>query len=265
MNILASKLKVILSHDIDWPPSGPGKDHVLARKDRFDEETLKRVIIENFNPYNNIYPILDIEERFGVKSTFFFRPSYDDGTSVAAYVEEMKTLRSRGWEVGAHINDATSLTVIKYQKEQIEDVLGKSVVGCRVHYLRTVEGSFSFMKQAGFSYDSSLMGPKDSISEKNTGYTILDGLVVFPITLMDAYLFTYMKVNEERIIDVFKNAIETAKPRGYMTVIWHDNSLRMKGGRMYSKICEYLASRDDLDLIRAHDAFLAVTEKEDKR
>ena len=33
-----ASLRVFLSHDVDWSRRGPGLDHVLARRDRFDEE-----------------------------------------------------------------------------------------------------------------------------------------------------------------------------------------------------------------------------------
>ena len=31
-----------------------------------------------------------------------------------------------------------------------------------------------------------------------------------------------------------------------MTILWHDNVLKMKGGRIYPKILEFLASQDDV-------------------
>ena len=34
-----------------------------------------------------------------------------------------------------------------------------------------------------------------------------------------------------------------------ISVIWHDNVLKMKGGRMYEKILEFLASQDDVKIL----------------
>jgi hypothetical protein len=62
---------VFLSHDVDWSFQGPGKDHILARRHRFDKETIRDIDIKN--PYNNINDYITIEEKFGVRSTFFFR------------------------------------------------------------------------------------------------------------------------------------------------------------------------------------------------
>jgi hypothetical protein len=33
-----------------------------------------------------------------------------------------------------------------------------------------------------------------------------------------------------------------------MTILWHDNVLKMKGGRIYPKILEFLSSQDDVIL-----------------
>ena len=70
---------LILTHDVDWPIHGPGREHLLARLDRFDENVKRRILEEGFNPYFGIPLVMEAEERVGVRSTFFFRPLYDDG------------------------------------------------------------------------------------------------------------------------------------------------------------------------------------------
>jgi hypothetical protein len=35
--------------------------------------------------------------------------------------------------------------------------------------------------------------------------------------------------------------------------VWHDNVLKMKGGRMYKEILEYLTSQDDVNIRRGID------------
>ena len=251
------KLKVILTHDIDWPPGGPGLAHVLARRDRFDAQTVERVIKEGFNPYNNIKRLMEIEDSHGVRSTFFFRPRYDDGTSVSSYADVIKELQAHSWEVGAHLNDASSIQSISSERDQIASVEGQAPIGCRVHYLRLQKESHSYMRKAGFSYDSSLMYSRDKVDSRSSGFLTKEGMTIFPITIMDAYLFTYMKVPEEKIAHVFDEAVRICKNRTYMTVLWHDSSLMMKGGRMYPEVCEMLATREDVEIVTARDAFLS--------
>jgi hypothetical protein len=248
------KLRVILTHDIDWPPAGPGLEHIVARRERFEPEVIERAIREGFNPYNNIGPIMDLERESGIRSTFFFRPLYDDGTPVAAYSETIRKLLAGGWEVGAHLNDASSFESVRREREQVGAVSGSLPQGCRVHYLRLAKESHAFMSRAGFDYDSSLMGRKDEVTPENAGFHHEKGLYVFPITIMDAYLFTYMKVSEEKVPGVFEAAIASCHGRGYMTVLWHDNSILMKGGKAYPSICRLLASRDDIECITGAQA-----------
>jgi hypothetical protein len=38
-----------------------------------------------------------------------------------------------------------------------------------------------------------------------------------------------------------------------MTVNWHDNVLKMKGGRMYEKIIAFLTSQSDVKIVRGID------------
>ncbi|MEM2452685.1 MAG: hypothetical protein QW481_06815 [Candidatus Methanomethylicia archaeon] len=251
-------VKVLLTHDVDWPLHGPGIEHILARRDRFDSETVLKVVREGYNPYFNIPELLSFEESYGVRSTFFFRYMYDDGTSIESYKEVLKELVNGGWEVGVHINDASTLESIIFEKKVVENVAETSIYGSRVHNLNIEFKNLPLLYKAGLIYDSSITFNKYDVDVRNTGYLIINGLIVFPITIMDAYLFTYMKISEDKIIDVVDKALKTAVERGYMTILWHDCSLKMKGGRMYPKILEFLASKDNLGIVRGIDAYRIV-------
>jgi len=82
------------------------------------------------------------------------------------------------------------------------------------------------------------------------GYQKIDDVIEFPVTLMDAYLFTHMKISEEKIISVIEKTLNACRQLdskfNVMTILWHDNVLKMKGGRMYPKILEFLSSQDDV-------------------
>jgi peptidoglycan/xylan/chitin deacetylase (PgdA/CDA1 family) len=245
-------LKIILSHDIDWSPSGPGVNHVLARRERFDESVISKVVKEGFNPYNGISELMDVEKAVGVRSTFFFRPEYDDGVLVEAYEEAIKALVEGGWEIAVHINDASTLLSILREKKAVEKVAGKTC-GSRVHYLKVQDASL--FEAAGFSYDSSSMFCRDAIDKRNMGFFRHDGLIVFPITIMDTYLFSYMRVSEENVVANLEKAANLAVEKGFMTIVWHDCSLKMKGGRMYPKVLKTLVSRENTNLVRGIDAY----------
>jgi peptidoglycan/xylan/chitin deacetylase (PgdA/CDA1 family) len=245
-------LMVIVTHDVDWPPAGPGVDHVLARRERFDDSVISMVTKEGFNPYNCIFELMDIEEAVGIKSTFFFRPRYDDGTLVDAYQDTIRALVKGGWEIGVHINDASTFESIKEEKRAVETPAGKTL-GSRVHYLKVNDPSL--LEAAGFAYDSSFMYSRNGIDVRNTGFFNWGKLIVFPITIMDAYLFSYMRVREENVVATVDKAADVAGEKGFMTILWHDCSIKMKGGRMYPKVLEALSSRENTKLMRGIDAY----------
>jgi len=253
-----SALKVVLTHDVDWPLKGPGVDHILARRERFNEEVILRVVREGYNPYFNIPELMDIEEKYHVKSTFFFRPRYDDGSFVNVYEDVIKELAKSGWEIGVHLNDLSSLSSVRWSKKVLEDAAGTTMYGSRVHYLNVKLSQLRLIETAGFKYDSSITFNKYAIDLRNMGYFKFGKLTVFPVTIMDAYLFTYMNVSEERIIDVINKALNLAVEKEFMTLLWHDCSLKMRGGRMYKSVIELLTSREGLEVLRGIDAYKLV-------
>ncbi len=251
----SQQIFIFLTHDVDWPLQGPGKDHILARRERFSEEIIAKVLKEGYNPYYNIPEIMDLETSYGLKSTFFFRPVYDDGTEIDCYSEIMKELWRKGWEIGVHLNRADNLNEIKEEKQQIEKVIGTGVIGARVHYLRVKFEDLPLLREAGFTYDSSLSFSKKEVTSENMGFLKISGLIEFPITLMDAYMFTYMRIREEDVLDVIRKALRISlqSRKSIITILWHDSSLKMKGGRKYKDVVEYIASLDWISAVRGAD------------
>ena len=60
-------------------------------------------------------------------------------------------------------------------------------------------------------------------------------------------------------MELFQNLKKTLElGRGFsdvnvISVIWHDNVLKMKGGRMYEKILEFLTTQDDVKILPGKD------------
>jgi len=83
-------------------------------------------------------------------------------------------------------------------------------------------------------------------------YSQIGNLIEYPVTLMDAYLFTYMQILEDQIVPTFQRTLDYSRNLendfGIITVLWHDNVLKMIGGRMYEKIVEFLSSQDDVKI-----------------
>ena len=266
---------IFLSHDVDWRRQGPPVEHILERKDRFDSKIFERTKPEDL--YRNIPEYIEIEEKLGVRSTFFFRTIYENGNLID-YEDDIKQLQESNWEIGLH-TDPTSIDdaeKIRLEKEKLESITKKPIFGNRVHFLNYNSELLNKLEKLDFSYDSSLRHSKDRIDEKemryfrnnpvtqNLGSHGMDPskwIIEFPVTLMDAYLFTHMKIKEDKIISEFKKTLDISRNLwdgeglygGVITVIWHDNVLKMKGGRMYQQILEFLTSQDDVKIMRGID------------
>ena len=65
-----------MSHDVDWRRQGASVEHIMSRKERFDPETIKDVHIKN--PYYNIPNYMYLEDKFNIKSNFFFTKIYEN-------------------------------------------------------------------------------------------------------------------------------------------------------------------------------------------
>ena len=197
---------IFLSHDVDWRRQGPTPEHVLARKDRFDPEIFDKTKPEDL--YRNIPQFMELEEKFGIRSTFFFRTLYENG-NVDDYEDDIQTLQKGNWEIGLHTDpqSVNNIEKIKIEKEKLESLTKRPIFGNRVHFLNYDLELPSKLKELGFLYDSSLRHSKDKIDEKEMGFSKIDGVIEFPVTLMDAYLFTHMKIEEAQIVTEFEKTI----------------------------------------------------------
>ncbi len=247
---------VFLSHDVDWNFYGPPKDHILKIKNRFDEKLFQTTPTNKL--YRNFSEYMEIEEKYDAKSTFFFRTKYENG-DYRDYQDDIKKLYKEGWEIGLHTDPSSvnDILKIKKEKEDLEEILGSKIYGNRVHYLSNDEKLPEKLTELDFTYDSSFRKTKDDIMPEDMGYQRINKIFEFPVTLMDAYLFTYMKIPEDKIIEIVEKTLNSCRKLNLefniMTILWHDNVLKMKGGRMYEKILEFLSSQEDVTLFNGID------------
>ena len=242
---------IFLSHDVDWRRQGPPVEHVLARRDRFEPAIFDKTKPEDL--YRNIPEYMELEEKFGIRSTFFFRTLYENG-NIDDYENDIETLQKENWEIGLHTDpqSVNDIEKIRLEKKKLESITKKPIIGNRVHFLNYNSELPIKLKELGFLYDSSLRHSKDKIDEIEMGYSKIDNLIEFPVTLMDAYLFTHMGLKEERIIPEFEKTLELGRDfsdQNVISVIWHDNVLKMKGGRIYGKILEFLTAQEDVKIL----------------
>ena len=153
---------IFLSHDVDWKRQGPSLEHIQARKDRFGLEVFNKNKPEEL--YRNIPEYIELEEKFGIRSTFFFRTLYENG-NVNDFEDDIQTLQNGNWEIGLHTDpqSVNNIEKIKQEKEKLESLTKRSIIGNRVHFLNYNSELPKKLKELGFLYDSSLRHSKDKI------------------------------------------------------------------------------------------------------
>uniref|UniRef100_UPI00404A7E49 polysaccharide deacetylase family protein n=2 Tax=Flavobacterium sp. TaxID=239 RepID=UPI00404A7E49 len=191
--------------------------------------------------YWNFEDIIDIENSFGVKSTFYILNEsipfnlFDIKNwklSLGRYniqeeriVEMIRFLDANGWEIGVHGSYLSykNLELLKSEKKQLELLLGKEVVGIRQHYLNLDDKTWSLQKEAGFKYDSSFGYTRDIgfKEEKVAPFKPFgDDFTVYPLVIMDS-CFANKKDNWEYLDIIVNQAIEN---NGIVTINWHNNN-----------------------------------------
>ncbi len=254
---------VFLSHDVDWGKAGPSISHIMARKERFSGDILKNGRLSNL--YYNFPEYMEIEDRFHVRSTFFFRTYVRESTHpppsyhVEEYRAEIRSLLSGGWEIGLHMDPASypDIDRMKQEKTALENVTGCPIYGNRVHYTMNNEVLHANLQSLSFKYDASPKTTREEIAIEDFGYFKRDKLLVFPMTVVDAWLFAHIATEENQVVDAVRMAIrqclEFPKEKRILTVIWHDCSLKMKKGRCYPEVLKYLASLGEVEMVRGID------------
>jgi hypothetical protein len=137
------------------------------------------------------------------------------------------------------------------EKKTLEKVSGTTILGNRTHYTVGVDHQdllLGNVEHAGFRYDSSIKYRRDRVTARDCLGFEREGIRVFPISVMDALIFTDL-VDEGDVLRRVQQAVNLCKglPSGrVLTILWHNCSLKMRFGRRYSEVVEYLASNEDV-------------------
>ncbi len=257
---------VCLTHDIDSIyKSIPSKGLSALRhlKEGNLTETFNSIawIRSKKLPMCNFSDILDIEEKYGAKSTFFFlveRPgSQDYMYNIENLEPEIREIIDCGCEVGLHGGYNTYLNPqeIKEKMNLLKKVTHKPVLGYRNHYLRfKVPDTWEHLSQAGFQYDTTF-GYADCVGfrngmchpfrpfnlNKNLEIKILE----IPLIIMDGTLGpTYMRLDAKSKWDTTKMLIDcVADLHGVFTLLWHNTYMWGENLELYKKILKYCKER----------------------
>lgn len=249
----AAPLAVCLTHDVDNIERPP--EHVLMVKDRFTASDFRMAQRGLISLYDNIDLIREREASEGFHSSFYLMSAEYSLEKVKAPAQR---LHASGWEVGLHGDFGTHDSEAEMAKavERLKEGTGIRPRGLREHYLRFDFGkSWRVMQGAGFDYDTTV-GTNDVLGFKlglATPFHPPDeewkplSLLELPLSLMDTTLWGYLKRTESEGFDDVKRALSLVEGvEGLFTLLWHQEAVRMRGGRMYWKVLKSLGRRREI-------------------
>ncbi|MHA1294492.1 MAG: polysaccharide deacetylase family protein, partial [Promethearchaeota archaeon] len=254
------KFAVCLTHDVDRVR----KTYQYLTHPRINNLLKMRKLLKSKNPYWNFKTIVDIENKLGVRSTFFFlqeskklnflKPNeWVLSGGKYRFNEEkiskiIQFLDKNYWEIGLHgsYNSYRNIELLKTEKRLLERVVGHQIYGIRQHYLNlSTPKTWKIQKTAGFKYDSSF-GLKNDIGFKEgkifpfRPFKDKKDFVVIPLVVMDSYLFK-LSSNVNEAWEKIKSLISyTEKHGALLTVLWHQREFNEKEFPGYIEIYKKL-------------------------
>ncbi len=234
------KVLIVLTHDVD-SVRRPLR-HVLQRRSRFKFSDLLKHVLGLDNLYNNILRVVEFEESLGVKSTFFIPVQLFPLEEIES---DLRDLLKKGWEIELHyvFEHVQPEALFRMQRKYLEDTLNMKIKGVRVHNLQISDKLLDLFDKEGLIYDSSIRFEQ---VEKLSPFKIRKKLIEIPIGVMDADLFGRLHMSEQRAYRYVTRKIEEATIHGerVFTLLFHQESFRMVGGRIYRNILEELHKRE---------------------
>jgi peptidoglycan/xylan/chitin deacetylase (PgdA/CDA1 family) len=246
MSKTKKEFTVFLSHDVDQVRKSVLQSlYYFLKQKRFYHLWS---IFSHSNPYWCFNDIAAIENRYDVKSTFYFlkektrfnlfnRMSWSVSLNNYDFFDHnlknvIKKLDRNGWEVGLHGSFYSYLdkNLMKTEKECLEKVIEHELTGIRQHYLN-LDGkkTWNIHKSLGFKYDASY-GLKNKIGFKGNKYQPFnptdENFLEIPLALMDCNLFNNTLMADgpelEKIWLKCLAIIELAqKKQATLSILWH--------------------------------------------
>lgn len=210
--------------------------------------------------------VMEIEDKLGVKSTFFFLnetydfrpwnlPSWRLALGYYNLFEPrvqniVRVLDRQGWEVGLHGSYLSfeDVNLLKIEKADLESIVGHPIQGIRQHYLNLEQGTWARQAEAGFLYDASF-GFTDNIGFKEKRYQPFSPLphtrfYVMPLAIMDCCV-----ISKAQPFDEARKVIDVAEEQGACLVLnWHQERFNEKEfpgwGDLYVRLIQECQARN---------------------
>ncbi len=263
--------KESLSHDVDsplYPETSPPRvlkatlgdlahrhDHRLALA-RLQTLRIHRRHDHADDPYNTFDLIMDLSERRGLRSAFYFMAGTTNPLFDGAYSLDdpwigglIRRIHERGHEVGLHPSYESFRDPATIRSEH--DALlracerlgvGQTKLGGRQHFLRWENPTtWRAWEEAGLAYDSSLGFPDDAGFRCGVcfDYPVFDVLARRPLRLFERPLVVMEKALFHDRATFDQQGLETIKQLNYrcklfdgnFTLLWHNSRLASRRER----------------------------------
>jgi hypothetical protein len=262
---------VCLTHDVDdvYPPLQHTLLSVAHYMKRLDHKKTRDWLFwksegKQHSPYWNFRKLMQIEERLGVRSSFYFLATDRDVRRFRYNIEDLSEvlgeMADNGWEVGLHggyyaFDDPDE---IKREKTRLENALGSPIIGYRNHYLQfKVPDTWRYLADAGFKYDTTIgygdmIGFRNGMCHPYRPYDLHTGkeidIMEIPLAIMDGALFDHAHTYDEALHSALRLVDTTAKYHGVITLLWHNSMFsapfREHWAKLYVKLLEYCKAKN---------------------
>jgi hypothetical protein len=254
--------EVLLTHDVDDPLAtldhGPrdvarqlAGDLARRRDPKLAVQRARSLLGDRrLDPHNTFDFLMDVSERHGLRSAFYFLAHRDRGPRDGTYLFEAPWVRAlighiarRGHEVGLHPSWCTYRDAARTAEElerlrrvaEAEGVL-QDEWGGRQHFLRWANpDTWRNWEAAGLSYDSTLayaeaVGFRTGTCHPYRAFDLRERrplrLREMPFQIMDVTLFSTMALGPDQaraaVLDI---ATECRRYGGRLGLLWHNNTL----------------------------------------
>lgn len=261
------KFAVCLTHDIDelYLPRKEVFRQIFLHSSRLEASKALRntgiLLNKNNSPDNNIESIIDLENQYGVNSTFFFlsleKGEQDYNYNLDKISHIFKNIKQNNSEIGLHAGHDSYCNYKKLisEKDKLEQASKSEIIGVRNHFLKFSNPvSWEIAARAGFKYDSSY-GYNDAPGFRNgmchpfKPYILKEkkyfGITEFPLVLMDCSLDSYMHLDTSNSWMLVKKMIDSiASVNGVFTLLWHNSYFFGDGLKLYKMILDYCKTKD---------------------
>jgi hypothetical protein len=272
--------EVVLTHDIDDPLTtlehGPrdvvrqlGGDLVRRRDPRLAGRRIRALLGDRRrDPHNTFDFLMDVSERHGLRSAFYFLAHRDERPREGAYLFEHPWVRSlighigrRGHELGIHPSHCTYRDAERTREEVTRllrvaraEGVEQEQWGGRQHFLRWANPeTWRNWEAAGLSYDSTLayseaVGFRAGTCHSYRAFDVrarrpLD-LRERPFQVMDVALLQSMGLSPDAArAEVLRIAAQCRRYGGALGILWHNNTLlrSAREKRWYASLVEAVA------------------------